>query len=41
MFEKGTTFQKFITKLSIEKWNKLCIKITSEFIVSGKAYNDF
>jgi hypothetical protein len=41
MFEKGTTFQEFITQLSREKANKLCMKITSEYLVSGRAYNNF
>jgi hypothetical protein len=41
MFEKETTVQEFITQLPSEKGNKLCMKITSEFLVSGKAFNDF
>jgi len=41
MFEKGTTVQEIITQLSSEKGNKLCMKITSELLVRGKAYNDF
>jgi len=36
---KGTTVHEFVKQLSNEKANKLCMKITQEYLVSGKAYN--